>query len=233
MTIGLVFLTGLMAAIVWWLFRQTINVQPWKAQVAGPNVRGNAAAPRPAVKTALWVFLGVATSLFVLFVSAYAMRLSFADWTPLPRPRLLMLNTALLVGASLAMEWTVYAARRADGDNVRRGLWASGLLTFGFLAGQLFVWKQLNDAGYFVSTSAATAFFYLFTAVHGLHVLGGLVAWARASARAWRGTDPAKIRLGVELCATYWHFLLAVWVVLYALLVSEGIGLAICSSASL
>ena len=232
MTIGLVFLTVMMAVIVWWLFRQTINVQPWQAQVAGPDVRGGAAA-QPAVKTALWVFLGVATSLFVLFVSAYAMRLDFADWTPLPRPRLLMLNTALLVGASLAMEWTVYAARRADGDNVRRGLWASGLLTFGFLAGQLYVWKQFSDAGYFVSTSAATAFFYLFTAVHGLHVLGGLVAWARASARAWRGKDPAKVRLGVELCATYWHFLLAVWVVLYALLVSEGVGLAICTSAPL
>jgi cytochrome c oxidase subunit III len=59
------------------------------------------------------------------------------------------------------------------------------------------------------------------------------VAWVRASARAWRGTDPAKVRLGVELCATYWHFLLAVWVVLYVLLVSEGVGLAICTSAPL
>ena len=232
MTIGLVFLSVLMAVIVWWLFRQTINVQPWQAQVAVPDVGGDAAAP-PAAKMALWVFLAVATSLFVLFVSAYAMRLGLADWTPLPRPRLLMLNTALLVSASLAMEWTVHAARRADRDNLRRGLSASGVLTFGFLAGQLFVWKQLNDAGYFVSSSAATAFFYLLTAVHGLHVLGGLVAWARASARAWRGTDPARTRLGVELCATYWHYLLAVWVVLYALLVSEGVGLAICSSTPL
>jgi len=231
MTIGLIFLTVMMAAIVWWLFRQTINVQPWQAQAAAVDVRG--AAPRPAVKTALWVFLGVATSLFVLFVSAYAMRLALADWAPLPRPRLLMLNTALLVSASLAMEWTVYAVRRGDDGNVRRGLAASGLLTFGFIAGQLFVWKQFNDAGFFVSTSAATAFFYLFTAVHGLHVLGGLMAWARASARAWRRADAASMRLGVELCATYWHYLLAVWVVLYALLVSEGVGLAICSSTPL
>ena len=231
MTIGLVFLSVLMAAIVWWLFRQTIHVQPWQAQVAVPEV-GTAPA-RPAAKTALWVFLGVATSLFVLFVSAYAMRLGLADWNPLPRPRLLMLNTALLACASLAMEWTVHAARRADPGNVRRGLQASGLLTFGFLAGQLIVWKQLNGAGYFVSSSAAAAFFYLFTAVHGLHVLGGLVAWARAVLRVWRGAEPAAIRLGVELCATYWHYLLAVWVVLYALLVSNDFGLAICSSTPL
>ena len=232
MTIGLVFLTGLMAVIVWWLFRQTINVQPWLAHATVADTRGGT-AERPAARTALWVFLGVATSLFVLFVSAYAMRLPLADWTPLPRPRLLMLNTALLVCASLAMEGTVYAARRADRDSVQRGLWAAGLLTFGFLAGQLLVWKQLNEAGYFVSASAATAFFYLFTAVHGLHVLGGLAAWTRAVLRVWRGGHPARTRLGVELCATYWHYLLAVWVALYALLVSEGIGLAICSSASL
>lgn len=229
MTIGLVFLTLLMAAIVWWLFRQTINVQPWQAQVAVHEIPGGG-AQRPAAKTALWVFLGVATSLFVLFVSAYAMRLALDDWSPLPRPRLLMFNTALLVAASLTMQWTAHAARRADAESVRRGLGLSGVLTFGFLAGQLVVWKQLHDAGFFLTTSAAAAFFYLFTAAHGVHVLGGLVAWLRAMLRATRRPEPARVRLGVELCATYWHYLLAVWVVLYALLVSNELGLAICST---
>jgi cytochrome c oxidase subunit 3 len=232
MTIGLVFLTALMAVIVWWLFRQTIDVQPWQAELATPALQGGAGV-HPAARTALWVFLGVASSLFVLFVSAYAMRLGLADWSPLPRPRLLMLNTALLVGASLVMQWTVYAARRGDGGQVRQGLWASGALTFGFLAGQLVVWKQMNDAGFAVASSAAAAFFYLFTAVHGLHVLGGLVAWARASLRVRRSADAARSRLAVELCATYWHYLLAVWVLLYVLLVSNDLGLAICSSTPL
>jgi cytochrome c oxidase subunit 3 len=231
MTIALTFLTVLMAVIVGWLLRQTVNVQPWQAQAAGVEV--TAPAPRPAIQTALWVFLGVATSLFVLFVSAYAMRLGLADWTPLPRPRLLVLNTAVLVGASLAMQWAVHSASRGQPKDLRRGLAAGGLLTAGFLAGQVAVWMQLNEAGYFVSTSAASAFFYLFTAVHGLHVLGGLVAWARAWKRAWRDADPARIRLAVQLCATYWHFLLAVWVALYALLVSDVLGLAICSSTPL
>lgn len=232
MTIGLVFLTLLMAAILWWLFRQTINVQPWEAQPALPQ--GPApAAPQPAARIGLWVFLGVASSLFVLFVSAYAMRLGLGDWSPLPRPRLLVLNTALLVGASLAMQWTVYAVRRSEARRVQRGLALSGLLTLGFLVGQLVVWRQLQGAGYLLSTNAATAFFYLFTAVHGLHVAGGLVAWARASLRAVRGADPERTRLGVELCATYWHYLLAVWVGLYALIVSNAFGLGICSSATL
>lgn len=232
MTIGLVLLTGLMGVIVWWLFRQTINVQPWQAQAALPELPATATMTSTAAKTALWVFLGVASSLFALFVSAYAMRLSFQDWAPLPRPPLLMLNTAVLVGASLAMQWTVQGARREDAQRVRRGLLASGLLTLGFLAGQLVVWKQLDAAGYFMTSSPATSFFYLLTAVHGAHVLGGLVAWARATSRAWRGGDPARVRLGIELCATYWHYLLGVWAVLYALLVSNELGLAICSAAT-
>lgn len=231
MTIGLVFLSLLMGAIVWWLFRQTIHVQPWQPQAAMPGMPG-AAPTWPAARTALWVFLAVASSLFVLFISAYAMRLSVADWTPLPRPQLLMVNTAVLVGASLAMEWTAHAARRADRDDVRRGLLASGLLTAAFVAGQLVVWRQFHASGFVVASSAASAFFYLLTGVHGVHVLGGLVAWGRAFWKVRTGAEAARVRLVIDLCATYWHFLLVVWLVLYALLASDSLGLAICSSAN-
>lgn len=231
MTIGLVFLSLLMGAIVWWLFRQTIHVQPWQPQAATPGMPG-AAPTWPAARTALWVFLAVASSLFVLFISAYAMRLSVADWSPLPRPQLLMVNTAVLVGASLAMEWTAHAARRADRDDVRRGLLASGLLTAAFVAGQLVVWRQFHASGFVVASSAASAFFYLLTGVHGVHVLGGLVAWGRAFWKVRTGAEAARVRLVIDLCATYWHFLLVVWLVLYALLASDSLGLAICSSAN-
>jgi cytochrome c oxidase subunit 3 len=227
-TITLVFLALLMGAILWWLFRQTVNVQPWVAEGPAGDMRIGVLS-RPTAKTALIVFLGVATSLFALFISAYAMRITFLDWNPLPQPRLLVFNTAVLVVASVAMEWTVFAARRGNLPSVRTGLLVSGVLSFGFLAGQLWVWKQLSDAGYFIATSAATGFFYVLTAVHGLHVLGGLVAWVRTSARARRGADLPRIRLGVELCAMYWHFLLVVWVVLFAVLVSNYLGLAICT----
>jgi len=220
-----------MGAILWWLFRQTIDVQPWVAGGPGQDVHAGVLA-RPTAKTALIVFLGVATSLFALFISAYAIRIQFLDWRPLPQPRLLIFNTAMLAVASVAMEWTAVAARRGNLQSVRAGLLASGLLTFVFLAGQLWVWKQLSDAGYFLATSAATGFFYVLTAAHGVHVLGGLVAWGRSSARARRGTDFPRIRLGVELCAIYWHFLLVVWIVLLAVLVSNDLGLAICASST-
>ena len=59
-------------------------------------------------------------------------------------------------------------------DGVVHGLLAAGVLTFGFLAGQLWAWRQMDAAGYFVAANPAYAFFYLLTAVHGLHLLGGL-----------------------------------------------------------
>jgi cytochrome c oxidase subunit 3 len=229
-TLTLVFLALLMGAIVWWLLRQTINVEPWNAQLAVRDAHP-AVLDRPAAKTGLWVFLAVATSLFALFISAYAMRLDYLDWRPIPQPRLLMFNTAILIVASVAMEWAAFSARRGDLARVRQGLGAAGVLTAGFLIGQLVVWQQLNDAGYFLATSAATAFFYLLTGVHGLHVVGGLVAWVRTARKTWFGGDAAAITLGVELCAIYWHFLLAVWVVLFTVLVSNYLGLSICVPA--
>lgn len=231
MALTLIFLTALMAVVLWWLLRQTVNVRPWEAEVIAHDIRAGVLA-RPAAKTALGVFLAVATALFALFISAYAMRLDYLDWSPVPQPRLLMWNTAVLVVASLAMEWAVHAARRADFDGVRKGMLAAGFLAALFVIGQVVVWKQFSDAGYFLATSAATAFFYLLTGVHGLHVVGGLVAWTRTAARMKRGDDPARIRLGVELCAIYWHFLLAVWVVLFTILVSNTLGLAICAPGS-
>jgi cytochrome c oxidase subunit 3 len=84
--------------------------------------------------------------------------------------------------------------------------------------GQLLVWRQLGSLGYFVDTNPSNSFFYLITALHGLHLLGGLVAWFRASLRLWRGAEVAKIRMSVDLCAVYWHFLLLVWLVMFGLL---------------
>lgn len=219
MTISLLLLAGMMGVIVWWLFKQSINVQPWLAEGSIRDVHEQVLS-RPAAKTALGVFLAVATSLFALFISAYAMRMHLGDWQPLPEPMLLWWNTALLAVTSVAMQRTVIAARREDGGGVRTGLIAGGALTLVFLAGQVVAWRQLSAAGYFLTTNPANGFFYLLTAVHGLHVLGGLVAWGRTASRVWRGAHVASVRLSVELCAIYWHFLLVVWLVVFALLLS-------------
>jgi cytochrome c oxidase subunit 3 len=164
------------------------------------------------------VFLVVASALFVLFISAYSMRMSVVDWRALPVPRLLWLNTGVLALSSVALQWSYVAARRDDAEGVMIGLLAGGASAVIFLAGQLLAWQQLNAAGYFVASNPANSFFYLLTAVHGLHLTGGLVALGRTSVKVWRGAEIADTRLSVELCAIYWHFLLLVWLVLLGLL---------------
>ena len=207
-----------MAIIVGWLLRQTLNVRPWVAQRSVENADGEGAFPLPAVTVGLGVFLAVATSLFALLISAYFMRKMEADWTILAVPRVLWLNTGVLILGGVAMQWTRTAARRGQIDGVRSGLIAAGFFTFSFLAGQLWAWQQLNASGYFVTANPANAFFYLLTALHGLHLLGGLWVWGRTTGKVWRGVEVGAVRLSVELCTVYWHYLLLVWLVLFAVL---------------
>jgi len=217
-TTSLLVLAAIMVIVVGWLVRPTLNVKPWVEQRPVKDIDGDGALRLPTIKVGLGVFLTVATSLFALLISAYHMRMMAADWVTLALPRVLWLNTAVLILAGVAMQWTRSAAQWGQIDNVRLGLIAAGVLTFSFLAGQLWAWQQLNASGYFVTNDPATAFFYLLTALHGLHLLGGMWVWGRTTAKVLRGVEVAKVRLSVELCAVYWHYLLLVWLVLFAVL---------------
>jgi cytochrome c oxidase subunit 3 len=133
-------------------------------------------------------------------------------------PALVWFNTGVLILSSVALQWAHLAARRSDIDGVIVGLGAGGASAVTFLIGQLLAWRELNAAGYFLASNPANSFFYLITAVHGLHLMGGLVALGRTTAKVWHGVAVTQLRLSVELCAIYWHFLLLVWLVLLGLL---------------
>ncbi len=218
---ALVFLaviTVIMAVVVWWLVRQTLDVKPWVEQRPLANDRGGDGFSLPPVKVGLGVFLAVATSLFALSISAYLMRREGADWRPLAQPMVLWFNTAVLILGSVFFQSARNAAKSGRVGGVRLGLLAGGACTLVFLAGQLLAWQQLNTAGHFLRTNPANAFFYLLTALHGLHLLGGLWVWAKTTVKLQRGAAVHEVRLSVELCTVYWHFLLAVWLVLFGLL---------------
>lgn len=207
----------------WWLLRQGLASKPWLEVGVAGEADWTGPAPRPTARLGLMAFLTVAGSLFALLVSAYFMRMGMADWRALPMPIVLWFSTGLLMLSSLALQTTVTAARRAELDGIRSGLLAAGVSALAFLAGQLLAWRELAEVGYFSASNPAGSFFGLVTAIHGLHMLGGLVALWRVTAKAFAipmSTPQAigALRLSVELCATYWHFMLAVWLVLFALL---------------
>jgi cytochrome c oxidase subunit 3 len=208
--------------VVWGLLASRLTAKPWEAPVSAEEPEATPVLGAPPAKVGLWMLLAVVTSLFGLFIAAYHMRMEHAhgDWNPVSLPRLLWVNTGLLILSSAGMQWARAAVRRGLTRQVRVSLIAGGLLTWAFIAGQLTAWDELSASGYLAS-NPAIAFFYLLTGVHGLHLLGGLFVWTRTVLRLLKpGVEVIDLRLSVELCTTYWHYLLLVWLVLFAVLLS-------------
>lgn len=221
MTFTLVFLALLMAALVFWLVRQSVNVRPWVAESTAPDHTPYVPVGATAPRIGLGVFLAVVTALFALTVSAYMMRMDMAvDWRPLPEPGQLWINTAVLVLGSVLLQWAWHAAKHGKEGALRIGLAAGGLCTVAFIGGQYLVWQQLVDAGYYAGSNPANAFFYVLTGLHAAHLVGGLVAWTWILIRVLGGASARAVRPSVELCAVYWHFLLLIWAVLFGLVLS-------------
>ncbi|UVE17874.1 cytochrome c oxidase subunit 3 [Pseudomonas sp. LS44] len=178
-------------------------------------------------KVGLRLFLAVVTSLFFLFLIAFIARSQMTDWQPLSEPLAplanpwqLWLNSAMLLFSSIALQWSRVAARKGQQSGAVIGFVMGGVFAVAFLVGQLWVWQQFVVWGYFLAGNPANSFFYLLTGLHGLHLLGGLVAWSRTVTKFLRHVPLAQLSASVELCAIYWHYLLGLWLVLFALLTS-------------
>jgi cytochrome c oxidase subunit 3 len=218
MSVILVFLFVVLAGGFGWLIRQGLFQKPWLEVGVAGGMPLEEPSPTRAARVGLALFLVVVGSLFALTVSAYGMRVGLGDWRPVRMPGMLYVNTFTLLVSSLALETARVGARRGDLDSVRTGLFAGGFTALLFLGGQLIAWRQLAGEGYSLAGNPANAFFYLVTALHGLHVAGGLVALGRVIWRMQQGAGVGALRAGVGLCATYWHALLLIWLVLLGIL---------------
>jgi len=171
--------------------------------------------PQAIYSVGLWVFIGVATTLFSLFIAAYIMRLANADATAIPMPQQLWLSSAWLVAGSVLLWRAVLVAPGGPAERTRMLVLAGGACAVAFLVVQWWAWRALLEQQIGPAGNPAGSFFYLLTAMHGLHVIGGLVGWALAARAAWRESDPAAVAWRVALCARYWHFLLLAWIALF------------------
>ncbi|MFJ2995307.1 heme-copper oxidase subunit III [Pandoraea sp. NPDC087047] len=183
---------------------------PGGAPVAQPGRRA-------ASQVALWWLMGVIGMLFALMLVAYVMRMSQGDWRPLPSVNALWVNTGVLAAACIVMQSSASQARQGELRRSRRDWMLAGVLALVFVAAQLWVWRELVLRHYGVSGNPANSFFFLLTGLHGMHMLGGLVAWACLMPR--RVTHAARARR-LQLTAQYWHFLFALWIVLFAAIVN-------------
>ena len=180
------------------------------------------AVPARAYRTGMWMALAAIVMLFAAFTSAMVVRRGISnDWVATALPHILWLNTAVLLTSSLTLELARRALAPGAGFSINRfARWLYTTLALGlvFIAGQLVAWRELAARGVYLSTNPSSSFFYLLTAAHGLHVLGGIAALAYVVLRARAIALASPKRTVVDVTAMYWHFMDGLWVYILLLL---------------
>ena len=179
-------------------------------------------APPPA-RTAIWVAMAAIGMTFAAFTSALIVRQGAAlDWHHLTLPRVLYWNTVVLLASSVTLEISrrrisAFMGGDRTSSDPNPALWLYITLVLGvvFVAGQYAAWLQLRSEGVYLATNPSSSFFYLLTAVHGLHVLGGLVGMTYVISKLRR---TVLRRSTLDSFSYYWHFMGILWVYLLVLL---------------
>ena len=174
-------------------------------------------------RTGMWVALASILMMFTALTSAYIVRSGSAvDWQPLKMPRILLFSSALLLISSGTLETARRKLKGAAAGLHRRWLMATVVLGLAFLGTQLIAWQQLVRQGVYVSSNPHSSFFYLLTATHGVHLLGGLVAlvYFALRTRVPRENQLAVVKAqgAADAVTLYWHFMDVLWLYLFVLL---------------
>ncbi len=180
-----------------------------------PDRRG---ADRRASLMGLVILLVATGIVFAGLVTAFvARRLMGDDWLPMHKPAILWLNTGILIASSVALDLARRALKARRRMAFNRWWTTATCLGFAFLGGQAIAWGQLRAAGIYVATNPSSSFFYVLTAVHAIHLMGGITAliWVDVQALRLR-LGPAK-RTAIDVSAVFWHFLDALWIFLMAI----------------
>src|SRR5215470_19038702 len=166
----------------------------------------------------VWILLTAIVMLFAGLSSAYIVLRGVPTWQNIELPWMLWPNTAVLLLSSVAIDISRRAVRRNDMQSMKRWLAVGGILGFAFLIGQLAAWRQLVHAGVYVPSTLQSGFFYILTGLHGLHLLGGVVALGVVFGKALKNRLTALNYEPLKLCVLYWHVMDALWIYLFLLL---------------
>ena len=201
----------------------------------GPSGGGGSSRMLPAGTQMMGMWLGLASigMLFVAMTSAYIVRQGLGSkWDAISMPPIMLLSTLILLVSSVTMEMARRHYRTAPGGAAfNRWLSVTMVLGLGFVAGQLVAWQTLLAEGIYMGISAHSSFFYILTAMHAVHLLGGVLALALlfvfvrgvpVPAFAGSGGYTRNRKTWVEVTSVYWHFMDGLWVYLLLLLFVIG-----------
>jgi cytochrome c oxidase subunit 3 len=179
-----------------------------------------AQAPRsvnPKIFT-MWLFIVSIVMLFAAFTSAYLVRKAEGNWVEFKLPDLFYYSTGVLMASSISMHAALIAAKKDQFNALRLSISITFVLGMVFLAMQYYGWAQLIEMNVYFVGNPSGSFVYVFSGLHGLHLISGLVVLLVALVAAFRLRINAKALTQIKICSTYWHFLDALWVYLFIFL---------------
>jgi cytochrome c oxidase subunit 3 len=182
---------------------------------------GEFRVPERTYRLGMWFALTGIVMLFAAFTSALVVRkgMSF-DWVPVRVPRVLWFNTLVLLSSSATLELSRRWLSAHEARAFIRWLSVTLALGLGFLAGQIIAWRELAVRGVYLASNPGSSFFYVLTAAHGVHLLGGVVALAYVVFRARRIAIGQARRTPLDVTAIYWHFMDALWIYVFFVLLN-------------
>ena len=169
-------------------------------------------------KFALWLFMVTVVMLFAAFTSAYIVRQSEGDWLQFALPQAFWITSGIIILSSITMHWAYVSAKKDNLDAVKLAMGITTLLGIAFLVGQFIAWGELVDRNVYFVGNPAGSFVYVFSGLHGVHLVGGVVFLLIVLIQTFRYKVHAKSLDQIEMCATYWHFLDGLWLYLFLFL---------------
>ena len=200
----------------------TLSDKPWeKEQMDTDNNHQGKTFDISLQTSAVIVIFGVSTVLFTLIVTGYLYSIPVSQDTGyLLKPNLLWLNTLILLFVAYFFNKITNDIKNNKFEKIKSNLLIVGFLSYIFLFGQIVFWFQLIESGNYVSTNTYFSSFYIFTALHGLHLLGGLFFWGKIFSKVnkLKTDEILKEKKSIDALALYWTFLLIVWIVFFLII---------------
>lgn len=170
-------------------------------------------------KFSMWLFLLSVVMIFASLTSGYIVRKSEGNWVDFELPPIFWLTTAILLLSSVTHHMAFLHAKKDNLTQVKGWMLLTAVLGLSFLVSQWYSWVYLvNINVYFSGNNVAGSFLYVLTGLHMLHVISAVIFVLVITWRTQQSKVHSKNLLGIELCATYWHFLDVLWIYLFAFL---------------
>jgi cytochrome c oxidase subunit 3 len=169
-------------------------------------------------KFALWLFIVSVVMVFASMTSAYIVRMSEGRWLEFELPDIFWYTSVIIILSSISLHWAYISAKKDSLDQLRVALVVTVIFGTAFLVGQWYSWVALVDRDVYFVGNPAGSFLYVFTGLHALHLISGVIFLIIVLISSLRYKIHSQSMAQMEMCTTYWHFLGGLWLYLFMFL---------------